>query len=94
MNNTDFFKNSLTMGAQELVQAARGRLVGWMWKLKTEMQENSEDEILSMASVDDISVMVVPLYPYLCEHRQWVKTQQQERRHSVSSLQLSMNDMN
>ena len=80
------------MGAQELVQAARGRLVGRVWRLKSEMQENGDDEILSMASVDDISVMVVPLYPYLCEHRQWVKMQQQERRHSVSSLQSSTND--
>ena len=78
------------MGAQELVQAARGRLVGRMWKLKNEMQENgSDDETTSMASVDDISVMVVPLYPYLCEHRQWVKTQQQERRHSISSIQTT-----
>ncbi|XP_001607327.1 protein phosphatase 1H [Nasonia vitripennis] len=82
----------LTMGAQELVQAARGRLVGRVWRLKSEMQENGDDEILSMASVDDISVMVVPLYPYLCEHRQWVKTQQQERRHSINSLQSSSND--
>lgn len=80
------------MGAQELVQAARGRLVGRVWRLKSEMQENGDDEILSMASVDDISVMVVPLYPYLCEHRQWVKTQQQERRHSINSLQTSSND--
>ncbi|XP_058806377.1 protein phosphatase 1H [Phymastichus coffea] len=77
----------LTMGAQELVQAARGRLVGRAWRLKSEIQENGEEtEIVSMASVDDISVMVVPLYPYLCEHRQWVKTQQQERRHSLNSL--------
>ncbi|OXU29033.1 hypothetical protein TSAR_008272 [Trichomalopsis sarcophagae] len=82
----------LTMGAQELVQAARGRLIGRVWRLKSEMQENGDDEILSMASVDDISVMVVPLYPYLCEHRQWVKTQQQERRHSINSLQSSSND--
>ena len=79
------------MGAQELVQAARGRLIGRVWRLKSEVQENGEDEILSMASVDDISVMVVPLYPYLCEHRQWVKTQQQERRHSISSMQSLTN---
>lgn len=78
------------MGAQELVQAARGRLIGRVWRLKSEIQENGEEnEILSMASVDDISVMVIPLYPYLCEHRQWVKTQQQERRHSVNSLSQS-----
>lgn len=82
------------MGAQELVQAARGRLVGRVWRLKSEMQEpNEEDEsVMSMASVDDISVMVVPLYPYLCEHRQWVKMQQQERRHSISSMQSSTNN--
>ncbi|XP_014204225.1 protein phosphatase 1H [Copidosoma floridanum] len=82
----------LTMAAQELVQAARGRLVGRMWRLKSEIQENGEDDMMSMASVDDISVMVVPLYPYLCEHRQWVKMQQQERRRSVNSLQLSNNE--
>ncbi|KAL7303436.1 protein phosphatase 1H [Trichogramma pretiosum] len=77
----------LTMGAQELVQGARGRSFGREWWLK-KAQDNGDEEV-KMASVDDISVMVVPLYPYLCEHRQWVKTQQQERRHSVSSTQSS-----
>lgn len=83
------------MGAQELVQAARGRLDGRMWKLKAEVQENGEPnerEFSSMASVDDISVMVVPLYPYLCEHRQWDKTLQLERQQAINSLNFSPND--
>ncbi|XP_011494138.1 PREDICTED: protein phosphatase 1H [Ceratosolen solmsi marchali] len=90
--DTPSLEYRLTMGAQELVQAARGRLVGRVWRLKSEMQENGEDEILPMASVDDISVMVVPLYPYLCEHKQWIKTQQQEKRHLINSLELSTSD--
>jgi protein phosphatase 1H len=80
------------MGAQELVQAARGRLIDRVWRLKSDVQDSEEEEILPMASVDDISVMVVPLYPYLCEHRQWIKTRQQEKRHSINSLQLLTND--
>lgn len=83
------------MAAQELVQAARGKLIGRAWRLKSETEENIEEEVItmaSMASVDDISVMVVPLYPYLCEHRQWIRMQQQERRHSLTStLSLSTN---
>ncbi|XP_033212533.1 protein phosphatase 1H [Belonocnema kinseyi] len=82
----------LTMGAQELVQAARGRLVGRVWRGKPENPDDNEESALPMASVDDISVMVVPLYPYLCEHRQWIKTTQQERRYSTDGSQMQPND--
>lgn len=77
------------MGAQELVQAARGRLVGRVWRGKVENPDDNETKILPMASVDDISVMVVPLYPYLCEHRQWLKTIQQDQRHAMDTMQLA-----
>ncbi|XP_076760621.1 protein phosphatase 1H [Xylocopa sonorina] len=82
----------LTMGAQELVQSARGRLVGRAWVGKSENLEETEEKFSPMASVDDISVLVVPLYPYLCEHKQWMKTTQQERRYSMDSLHISVNN--
>lgn len=82
----------LTMGAQELVQAARGRLVGRAWVGKSENLEETDEKFSPMASVDDISVLVVPLYPYLCEHKQWLKTTQQERRYSMDSLHISVNN--
>ena len=87
MNLNLFCLIRLTMGAQELVQAARGRLDGRVWKLKSEVQENGQEngEVVSMASFDDISVMVVPLYPYICEHRQWFKTFQQEREQFMNA---------
>lgn len=80
------------MSAQELVQAARGRLIGRVWVGKSENPEEIEEKFSLMASVDDISVLVVPLYPYLCEHKQWLKTTQQERRYSMDSLHISIND--
>lgn len=91
------FKNyhcyRLTMGAQELVQMARGRLSGHMWEKKEgslEQERNDANhkhpyEHGKMASVDDISVLVVPVYPYLCEYRQWVRTRQQEKQLSRDS---------
>ncbi|KAG7206238.1 hypothetical protein KM043_003630 [Ampulex compressa] len=87
--DTPSLEYRLTMGAQELVQAARGRLIGRVWIGKSE-NPNETDE--KMASVDDISVLVVPLYPYLCEHKQWLKTTQQERRYSMDSLHISTNN--
>ncbi|XP_017754700.1 PREDICTED: protein phosphatase 1H [Eufriesea mexicana] len=78
----------LTMSAQELVQAARGTLVGRAWLSKS---ENLEDTDEKFSSVDDISVLVVPLYPYLCEHKQWLKTTEQERRY-MDSLHKSVDD--
>ena len=80
------------MGAQELVQAARGRLVGRVWRGKPENPNDNEESTLPMASVDDISVMVIPLYPYLCEHRQWIKSTQQERRYSTDASQMQPNN--
>lgn len=82
----------LTMAAQELVQAARGRLIGRIWRGKPENPDENDEKYLPMASVDDISVMVVPLYPYLCEHRQWLKSTQQERRYSTDAATVSVND--
>lgn len=76
------------MSAQELVQAARGTLVGRAWLSKS---ENLEDTDEKFSSVDDISVLVVPLYPYLCEHKQWLKTTEQERRY-MDSLHKSVDD--
>ncbi|XP_012252535.2 protein phosphatase 1H [Athalia rosae] len=84
--DTPSLEYRLTMGAQELVQAARGRLVGRVWRGKAEASENKNLRLTNMASVDDISVLVVPLYPYLCEHRQWLKTIQQDQRHSADSM--------
>ncbi|XP_074105887.1 protein phosphatase 1H [Cotesia typhae] len=90
--DTPSLEYRLTMAAQELVQAARGRLIGRMWKSKpdkekdkTEKDEDIDERYWPMASVDDISVMVIPLYLYLCEHRQWKKTAQQERRFSMDN---------
>ena len=80
------------MGAQELVQAARGRLIGRVWRGKPENLDDIEEAALPMASVDDISVMVVPLYPYLCEHRQWLRSTQQERRYSTDTSQMQPNN--
>lgn len=78
------------MAAQELVQAARGRLVGRVWRGKPENPDSNDDKPLPMASVDDISVMVVPIYPYLCEHRQWLKTMQQDMRQSSTNSSLEV----
>lgn len=74
------------MGAQELVQAARGRLIGRVWMGKSENSDETDEKSSPIASVDDISVLVVPLYPYLCEHKQWLKTTQQERKYAADSL--------
>lgn len=82
----------LTMGAQELVQAARGRLIGKVWMGKPENPNETDEKFSPIASVDDISVLVVPLYPYLCEHKQWLKTTQQERRYSTETLHISTNN--
>ncbi|XP_076176037.1 protein phosphatase 1H [Ptiloglossa arizonensis] len=90
--DTPSLEYRLTMGAQELVQAARGSLVGRVWVGKSEDPEETYEKFLPMASVDDISVLVVPLYPYLCEHKQWLKTTHQERRYSMDSLHISVNN--
>ncbi|XP_011308429.1 protein phosphatase 1H [Fopius arisanus] len=84
--DTPSLEYRLTMGAQELVQAARGRLIGRIWRGKPEKVDENDDEYLPMASVDDISVMVVPIYPYLCEHRQWLKTMQQEKMYLLKNV--------
>ncbi|XP_035720844.1 protein phosphatase 1H-like [Vespa mandarinia] len=90
--DTPSLEYRLTMGAQELVQAARGRLMGRTWVGKSENSNENEDKLAPMASVDDISVMVVPLYPYLCEHKQWLKSIQQERKYSNDSSHISINN--
>lgn len=91
--DTPSLEYRLTMGAQELVQAARGRLIGRVWMGKPENpNETDENFKSSIASVDDISVLVVPLYPYLCEHKQWLKTIQQERRYATEPLHISTNN--
>ncbi|KAG5344642.1 PPM1H phosphatase, partial [Acromyrmex heyeri] len=84
--DTPSLEYRLTMGAQELVQAARGRLIGRVWMGKPENPNDSDEKSSPIASVDDISVLVVPLYPYLCEHKQWLKTTQQERKYAADSL--------
>ncbi|XP_076642145.1 protein phosphatase 1H [Halictus rubicundus] len=90
--DTPSLEYRLTMGAQELVQAARGRLIGRVWVGKSENPEEQDEKFLPMASVDDISVLVVPLYPYSCEHKQWLKTLHQERRYSMDSIHISSNN--
>ncbi|XP_015609580.1 protein phosphatase 1H [Cephus cinctus] len=76
--DTPSLEYRLTMGAQELVQAARGQLVGRAWRTKSENSEGiAKNTKPSIPSVDDISVLAVPIYPYLCEHKQWIKTTQQ-----------------
>ncbi|XP_066589811.1 protein phosphatase 1H [Prorops nasuta] len=90
--DTPSLEYRLTMAAQELVQAARGRLVGRAWVGKSENVSDNEERNAPMASVDDISVMVVPLYPYLCEHKQWLKTMQQEKRYPVNTLHIVENN--
>ncbi|XP_043461976.1 protein phosphatase 1H [Leptopilina heterotoma] len=89
--DTPSLEYRLTMGAQELVQAARGKLIGRLWRGKSENPDDNDETLLPIASVDDISVMVIPLYPYLCEHRQWLKNAQQERRYSTDSSQMQTN---
>ncbi|XP_036148706.1 protein phosphatase 1H [Monomorium pharaonis] len=84
--DTPSLEYRLTMGAQELVQAARGRLIGKVWMGKPENPNEADEKSSPIASVDDISVLVVPLYPYLCEHLQWLKTTQQERKYAADSL--------
>ncbi|XP_072755697.1 protein phosphatase 1H [Anoplolepis gracilipes] len=84
--DTPSLEYRLTMGAQELVQAARGRLIGRVWMGKPENPNETDEKSSPIASVDDISVLVVPLYPYLCEHKQWLKTTQQERKYAADSL--------
>ncbi|XP_053977895.1 protein phosphatase 1H isoform X2 [Hylaeus volcanicus] len=91
--DTPSLEYRLTMGAQELVQAARGKLIGRVWVGKSENPEETDEKFSPMASVDDISVLVVPLYPYLCEHKQWLKTTHQERRYSMDSLHISVNNL-
>lgn len=77
------------MGAQELVQAARGRLIGRVWMGKPENPNETDEKSSPIASVDDISVLVVPLYPYLCEHKQWLKTTQLERKYAADIVALA-----
>ncbi|EFN76404.1 protein phosphatase 1H [Harpegnathos saltator] len=90
--DTPSLEYRLTMGAQELVQAARGRLIGRVWMGKPENPNETDEKFSPIASVDDISVLVVPLYPYLCEHKQWLKTTQQERRYATEPLHISTNN--
>ncbi|XP_032666882.1 protein phosphatase 1H [Odontomachus brunneus] len=90
--DTPSLEYRLTMGAQELVQAARGRLIGRVWMGKPENPNETDEKFSPIASVDDISVLVVPLYPYLCEHKQWLKTTQQERRYATETLHISTNN--
>ena len=47
--------------AQELVMAARGKLVERNWK-------HSDD---SPATIDDISVFAIPILPYKAEYAEW-----------------------
>merc|ERR1712223_2313409 len=49
--------------AQELVMAARGKLVERNWK-------HNDD---SPATIDDISAFVIPILPYKLEYNDWVK---------------------
>lgn len=90
--DTPTLEYRLTMGAQELVQAARGRLIGRAWRGKSDNPNDNEPHFLPLASVDDISVLVVPLYPYLCEHKQWLKTTQHDRRYSTDTSHTSINN--
>ncbi|XP_076176114.1 protein phosphatase 1H-like [Ptiloglossa arizonensis] len=89
--DTPSLEYRLTMGAQELVQAARGRLIGRVWVGKSEDSEETYEKVLPMASVDDISVLVIPLCPYSWEHKQWSETTHQGRKCSMDSLHKSVN---
>ncbi|XP_034948573.1 protein phosphatase 1H isoform X2 [Chelonus insularis] len=89
--DTPSLEYRLTMAAQELVQAARGRLKGRLWRSKPENLVDDEYQLWPLASVDDISVMVIPLYPYLCEHKQWKKSLYQDRRFSSDHASADSN---
>lgn len=78
------------MAAQELVQAARGRLIDRIWRGKPIKVNNGSEEYLPMASVDDISVFVIPLYPYIGEHKQWKKSIQQSTREHLNDYSLKL----
>ena len=51
----------MIFSAQELVMAARGKLVERNWKHSDE----------SPATIDDISVFAIPILPYKTEYAEW-----------------------
>ncbi|KAK0080941.1 hypothetical protein PV325_013065 [Microctonus aethiopoides] len=88
--DTPSWEYRLVMAAQELVQAARGRLIDRIWRGKPIKVNNGSEEYLPMASVDDISVFVIPLYPYIGEHKQWKKSIQQSTREHLNDYSLKL----
>lgn len=75
-------KHRYTMVAQELVAKSRGRANdSGHWRLS---------DLKAPATVDDISVIVIPVYNYYKEFLQWEKTffEAQQRREEMRSRSL------
>ncbi|XP_034489470.1 protein phosphatase 1H isoform X2 [Drosophila innubila] len=65
-------RHRYTMAAQELVARARGKAnFSGHWRLS---------ESKGAATVDDISVIVIPVYQYYKEHVEWTQTYTQQKR--------------
>ncbi len=71
--------------AQDLVMAARGKLVDRNWKRSANPVPGGGGETVA-ATIDDISVMVVPLLAYKQEYAEW-KAGAGERRRARSAQQ-------
>lgn len=59
-----FLSNRYTSAAQDLVMHSRGKLRERNWRTADN----------KLATIDDISVFVIPLRPYKEEHLQWEKS--------------------
>ena len=72
-------QNKIFILAQELVMAARGKLVERNWK-------HNDD---SPATIDDISVFAIPILPYKHEYAEWKvsKKSVQPSSHNNGSLE-------
>lgn len=81
-------KHRYTMVAQELVAKSRGRANdSGHWRLS---------DLKAPATVDDISVIVIPVYQYYKEFCQWEKTffEAQQRREELRQKNLQAMSMN
>lgn len=77
-------KHRYTMVAQELVAKSRGRANdSGHWRLS---------DLKAPATVDDISVIVIPVYQYYKEFCQWEKTffEAQQKREELRNSKLAM----
>ncbi len=65
--------------AQDLVMAARGKLVDRNWKRNAGGVSADGTQQTAAATIDDISVLVVPILAYKKEYAEW-KVASAERR--------------